>query len=121
MVFSLGGANFNGTEVTVNNISFVLKKPVKVNKPKVQKYSNLLKTFFYDAKSGIVRLNLPSAALIDLHLYSVIGREVYAVAEKKNAGDHVYRLKNIGLVPGAYIGHIKAGLHAVQWKMVIEK
>ena len=121
LAFSLGGATFNGTEVTINNMSLILKKPSNVKKPNVQNRTNLLKTFFYDAKSGIVRLNLPSAALIDLHLYSVIGREVYAVAEKKNTGEHVYRLKNIGLVPGAYIGHIKAGLHAVQWKMIIEK
>lgn len=121
LAFSLGGSTFNGTEVTINNMSLILKKPSKVNKPDVQKCTDLLKTFYYDTKRGIVRLNLPSAAFIDLHLYTINGREVYALSERKNAGEHVFPLKNTGLAPGAYTGLIKAGSQAVQWKMIIAK
>jgi hypothetical protein len=119
--FSLGGTTFNGTEITINNMSVILKKSSKVNKPDVQGYSNLLKSFFYDSKREIVRLNLPSAVLIDIHLYTINGREVYALSEKKNAGEQVFPLNGIKLAPGAYTGLIKAGSQAVQWKMIIEK
>lgn len=121
LAFSLGGEAFNGTEVTINNMRLILKNHSNINKPNVQKNTKLLKTIFYDAKRGTVHLNLPSAALVDLHLYSINGREVYAASEKKPSGKHVYQLKNIGFVPGMYIGQIKSGSHAMQWKMIVEK
>jgi len=121
LAFSIGGQPFNGSVVTINNMSLVLKNSSKVNKPTIRNSAHLLRTFCYDSKRGVARLNLANAVNINLRLYSILGREVFNVVEKKNAGEYSYHVKNIGLAPGMYIGQIKAGNEAIQWKMTIEK
>lgn len=121
LVFSLGGTTFNGTVITINNLSLNFKKSAKINTRFAEKCKNPLKSFSYSTKRGIVSFNLPSAAQSDLKLYSVNGRQVYTVSEKNSYGEHTYNLKSIGLVPGAYIGQMSTGSHTMQWKVIIEK
>lgn len=121
LAFSLGGSDFNGTEITINNISLISKSSSNVNNPGAGKWSNHLTPFSYDSRNGILHLNTQSVTPVDLQMYSIIGRKVYAVSERLNAGKHIYKLNNIGLAPGSYIGQIRAGTQSFQWKIMIDR
>lgn len=66
-----------------------------------------------------VRLHLNSESLVNVQIYSLIGRTMYRVSEKMSAGEHLLRLPTQRLANGSYIAQVKTGDQSVNWKLVI--
>jgi hypothetical protein len=75
--------------------------------------------FAVDLGKSLVRIHLKSENIVDIRMYSLLGRRLYFFSGKMTAGDHDYRFSTAGLAPGIYIAQVKAASRSIRWKVAI--
>ncbi|MCS7211837.1 MAG: T9SS type A sorting domain-containing protein [Chloroherpetonaceae bacterium] len=72
--------------------------------------------------STTIRYALPTAAMVSLKVYDVLGREVATlVSERQAAGEYAVPFNATGLASGVYFYRLQAGSYVETKKMMLAK
>jgi hypothetical protein len=71
-------------------------------------------------KNGIAFCELNAAAMLEIRVYSLAGREVVHTSRLMNAGRHALTMP-AGLAQGAYIAQVNAGSRSLRWRMLLDR